>query len=287
MRQGDNGLLIRCWGARGSIPVSGPAYLAYGGDTTCLEIRTADDRVVVVDAGSGIRRLGNRLMAEGRASLTMLFTHSHWDHILGFPFFKPIYSPGMQIVIHGCPMSQGNMEKLLAKAMAAPYFPVQYSRLLATIEHRGVCVDELVIGPLRVTSIPISHPNMGLGYRFEEDGKSFVFLTDNELGHAHRGGRSFEEYVAFAQGADLLLHDAEYTPADYARSKGWGHSLYTDALDLALAAKVARFGLFHHNQDRPDQGVDAMVADCRRIAAERGRPDLDVFGATQDTEITL
>ncbi len=280
-------MLIRCWGARGSIPVSGRTYDVFGGDTTCLELRTADDRVVIVDAGSGIRRLGNRLMAEGRTDLTMLFTHSHWDHILGFPFFKPIYSPKTRIAIHGCPLSQGNMEKLLARTMAPPYFPVPYSGLTADIEHKGVCLDEIVIGPLRVTSIPLSHPNMGLGYRFEENDASFVFLTDNELRHPHRGGRDFAEYVEFARGADLLLHDAEYTPEDYARTRGWGHSLYTDALELALAAGVARFGLFHHNQDRPDADVQAMVEDCRRIAAQRGRPDLEIFGTTQDTEIVL
>lgn len=280
-------MLIRCWGARGSIPVSGRTYDVFGGDTTCLEIRTADDRVLIVDAGSGIRRLGNRLVAEGRTALTMLFTHSHWDHILGFPFFKPIYNPKTRIDIYGCPMAQGNMEKLLARTMSAPYFPVPYSGLGAAIDHKGVCMDELVLGDLHVTSIPLSHPNMGLGYRFEESGKSLVFLTDNELSFPHRGGRSFDEYASFAKDADLLLHDAEYTPADYEHTRGWGHSLYSDALDLALAAGVRRFGLFHHNQDRPDADVEAMVEDCRRIAAERGRPDMVIFGTTQDTEIVL
>ncbi len=267
--------------------MSGRTYDVYGGDTTCVEVRSASDGVVVVDAGSGIRRLGNRIMAEGRDALTMFFTHSHWDHILGFPFFKPIYSPKLHIDIYGCPMAQGNMEKLLARTMSAPYFPVPYSGLNAAITHKGVCMDELLVDGLRVTSIPLSHPNMGLGYRFEENGKSFVFLTDNEFAFPHRGGRSFDEYVAFAKGADLLFHDAEYTLADYEHTRGWGHSLYTDALELALAAGVARFGLFHHNQDRADEGVDAMLAHCRRIAEERGRLDMEIFGATQDTEIQL
>ncbi|WP_236615083.1 MBL fold metallo-hydrolase [Desulfovibrio sp. X2] len=267
--------------------MSGREYVLFGGDTTCLEIRTADDEIVVVDAGSGIRRLGNRLMDEGRSRLTMLFTHSHWDHILGFPFFKPIYSPSTHIDLFGCPMGQGNVELLLSKTMAAPYFPVPYSALKARIEYKGVCGERLSVGRLRVTSIPLSHPNLGLGYRFEEDGRSFVFLTDNEPAHPHPGGRSAEEYAAFSRGADVLMHDAEYTEADYALTRGWGHSLYTDALDLALRADVGSFFLFHHNQNRSDAALKEMVADCRRLADAAGRPEMGVAAAAQDLEIEL
>lgn len=279
-------MLIRCYGARGSIAVSGPEYLRYGGNTTCLELRTSADDVIVVDAGSGLRALGNRLMAEGRTRLTMFFTHSHWDHILGFPFFKPIYREASEIDIYGCPLEQGNMQTLLARTMAPPYFPVPFRDLSARVRYFEHCA-ETRIGGFTVSTIPISHPNLGVGYRFEEEGRRFVFLTDNELHHPHRGGRSFEEYAAFCRGADLLIHDAEYTREDYERTRGWGHSLYTDALELALAAGVSRFGLFHHNQDRCDDAIDAMVEDCRRLAVARGRPELDCFGVTQDMEIRL
>jgi len=128
---------------------------------------------------------------------------------------------------------------------------------------------------------------MGQGYRFTEDGKTFVFLTDNELSHHHRGGRSRQEYVEFSRGADLLFHDAEYTPEEYARlTRGWGHSHYLDALELALEAGVRRFGLYHLNQDRPDTGVDAMVGHCRMIVEQRGS-DMECFAVSQEMEFHL
>lgn len=281
-------MIVRTWGCRGSIPVSGPQYVRYGGDTTCVEIRTKNDRVVIVDAGTGIRRLGNALLAEDRREVVMLFTHAHWDHILGFPFFKPIYRPDTSITLYGCPVQQGNMEHLLANTMTAPHYPVPFNQLMADIDYQRECglEDTFSIDSLTVSTIPLSHPNMGLGFRFEEDGKSFVFLTDNELSHRHRGGRKFDDYAAFAEGADLLLHDSEYTPQDYERTKGWGHSLYTEALRLAVECGARRYGLFHHNQDRGDEGMDGILADSRRLAAEAGA-DLEVIGANQEFEIEL
>lgn len=274
---------IRCWGARGSIPVSGPEYAKYGGDTTCLEIRTGkNDEVVIVDAGSGIRRLANSMLADKRLEFTFLFTHVHWDHILGFPFFKPIYLEKARLNIYGCPHLQGNMETLLSRTMDAPYFPVPYEVVRARLDYHQDCPEVLDIDGMSVKTIPLSHPNKGRGFRFEENGRSFVFLTDNELDHTHRGGGSFEEYVEFCRDADLLFHDAEYTLEEYPQKTTWGHSTYIRALDLALEAGVKRFGLFHHNQDRPDPEIDAMVEHCRSIVRDRGS-SLECFGVTQRT----
>ncbi|HBE94122.1 MAG TPA: MBL fold metallo-hydrolase [Desulfovibrio sp.] len=279
-------MIVRCWGSRGSISVSGRDYIKYGGDTTCIEIRTRDNRVVVVDAGSGIRRLGNRLLSEGLFEYDLLFTHTHWDHILGFPFFKPIYLERASLTIHSCLNFQGNMDKLLSRIMAPPHFPVPFGEIKARMDFISACSEDFHLGSLRVRTIPLSHPNMGVGYRFDEDGKSFVFLTDNELSHRHRGGRSVEEYVAFSKGADLLFHDAEYTEEEYAGKRSWGHSHYREALDLALAAGVGRFGLYHHNQDRDDAGVDWMVGRCRETVRNLGG-SLDCFGVRQDDEFAL
>lgn len=277
---------VRCWGARGSIPVSGREYVKYGGDTTCVEIRSASDEVIIVDAGSGIRRLGNKILGEKRTDISMIFTHSHWDHILGFPFFKPIYSKNNRLHLYGCKRNQGNIKMMLGRVMLPPYFPVPYELVQADLVYHSLCETTDVHG-IAVTPINLSHPNMGQGYKFEENGKSFVFLTDNELSHTHRGGRSFEDYVEFSRGADLLFHDAEYTVTEYEKlTKGWGHSTYTDALELAIQAGVKRFGLFHLNQDRPDSGVDAMVADCRRILEERGVA-MECFAASQEMEFDL
>ncbi|MBI5241576.1 MAG: MBL fold metallo-hydrolase [Elusimicrobia bacterium] len=277
---------ITCWGARGSIPVSGPEYLKYGGDTTCLEVRSSAGDVVVVDCGSGVRRLGNRLVEEHVRDITVLFTHSHWDHILGFPFFKPIYNAENRITFHGCPFAQRSIRTVIEKIMEPPQFPINLGAIRAELAFNDPCLEGVSVGSLKIKSIVLSHPNQGLGYRFEEDGKAFVFLTDNELDFQHPGGCRFRDYADFSAGADFLIHDAEFTEADYKRTRAWGHSTFGQALELALAAKARRFGLFHHNQDRPDSEVDAMVEDCRRIAAARHSP-VECFALTQETVVEL
>ena len=279
-------MLIRCWGARGSIAVSGPEYLKYGGDTTCLEIRTKNDEVIIVDAGTGIRRLGNELLNEGRHEYNIIFTHAHWDHILGFPFFKPIYVKGARINFFGCPFAQQSVKDLVAKSMKPPYFPVNFEDIKAKIVFRGACKESFTIDTVRVTPILLSHPNQGLGYKFEGDGKSFVFLTDNELTLKHPGGLDYRDYVDFCSHANLLMHDSEFTEKDYVLKKGWGHSTYSDALRLALDAGVKQFGLFHHNQDRTDTELDEIVEDCRNTIRCR-KSDLACLGVCTGTEIEL
>lgn len=256
-------MYIKCWGSRGSIPVSGAEYLKYGGDTTCIEIRTKSDDLIIVDAGTGIRRLGNQLIEEKRSSYNFIFTHSHWDHLMGFPFFKPLYHEDAVIQMHRCPFPGKYVESIVTKLMRPPHFPVRYSDLTATVIYRKGCPDAFQIGSVTITPIALSHPNGGCGYKFEEDGKSFVFLTDNELGYVHPGGCRYEDYVAFCRGADLLIHDAEYLPEEYEDHIEWGHSIYTDTLRLAFEADVKQLGLFHLNQERTDKGVDEMVGRCR------------------------
>jgi len=279
-------MIIRCYGARGSIPVSGEIYNRYGGDTTCIEIRTRNDEIIIVDAGSGIRRLGNALMKEDKFRYHLLFTHSHLDHIMGFPFFRPIYDKRTTIRMMGCPSTQGNIKKLLSKAMSAPLFPVPFHALHADIQYEGECRLDFQIDSVQIIPINLSHPNVGMGYKFVEDGRSFVFLTDNELGFRHRNGRTFEEYVAFAKDADLLVHDSEYTAEEYKTTRGWGHSTYLDALRLAREAHVRAFGLFHHNQDRDDDQQDTIVQECRSILDSQAI-DMDCFALTQTTELKV
>ncbi|MBF0328427.1 MAG: MBL fold metallo-hydrolase [Nitrospirae bacterium] len=281
-------MLIRCWGARGSIPVSGSEYVKYGGDTPCIEIRTKNDEIIIIDAGSGIRRLGNNLIKEGRFNFTMIFTHSHWDHIIGFPFFKPIYSKKTNIQIFGCPIAQGSLQKLLGDIMSPPHFPVSFNEVKAklTFENDDSCREHYQIDSVRITPIALSHPNRGLGFKFEEDGKTFVFLTDNELAFKHSGGLDYSDYMNFSKGADLLIHDSEYLENEYKIMKTWGHSLYTDALRLALEAKVKTFGLYHHNQDHTDEIMDKMVDDCNSIAAAQGST-LSCLAVSQNMEFSL
>jgi len=279
-------MYIKCWGSRGSIPVSGKDYLKYGGDTTCIEIRAKSGEIIIVDAGTGIRRLGNQLIKEKRGSFHFLFTHAHWDHVMGFPYFKPLYTSEAEFIMHKCPFESKFVEKILTKVMAPPNFPVKYSDIKARILYQDACPADFEIGSVQVVPIPLSHPNSGSGYKFIEDGKSFVFLTDNELGFIHPGGKTFENYIEFSTAADLLIHDAEYTPQEYKVFIDWGHSVYTDALKLALKAGAKKLGLFHLNQERTDRQMDRIVADCRdRI--KQAESSLKCFGIRCDTEVEV
>jgi phosphoribosyl 1,2-cyclic phosphodiesterase len=277
-------MIIRCWGARGSIPVSGKQYLRYGGDTTCLEVRNGSNDIIIVDAGSGIRELGNYLLAENQHTINLLLTHVHWDHIMGFPFFKPIYARKTSINIWGCPVAQASLEEMVTGIMIPPNFPVDVSVINASISYQSTGGDSFQIGSMTITPIALNHPNQGNGYKFEEDGKCFVFLTDNELGFRHRGGLEYQDYLQFVRGADLLIHDAEYTEKEYEKTRGWGHSRYGEALQLALDAGVKKLGLFHHNQERTDDAVDSMVEACQTEIA-RQKAELECFAVSQGAQL--
>lgn len=279
-------MYIKCWGSRGSIPVSGNEYIKFGGDTTCLEIRTQSDDIIIVDAGTGLRRLGNFLINEKRFHYNFIFTHAHWDHVMGFPFFKPLYYRHAHLQMHRCPFHSKFVETILSKVMAPPNFPVKFSDVKAHIEYEDACPMTFEIGSVEITPIPISHPNSGSGYKFVENGKTFVFLTDNELGYIHKGGLQPKDYTDFCAGADLLIHDAEYTPAEYKKTKEWGHSKYTEALDLAFQAGVNKLGLFHLNQERTDTEMDKIVKACQRRIDETGN-GLDCFAVSSDMVFDL
>ena len=278
---------IRCWGSRGSIAVSGCDFIKFGGDTTCIEVEAASGDLIVIDAGTGIRLLGNRLMNESPRRINLLLTHAHWDHLSGFPFFKPIYRKGAEIKIHGPQNTQDSLKRIISKTMTAPYFPIEFEDINADISFHNMKHKDYSIGSVKIDTIPISHPNQGVGYRLEEDGKTFVFLTDNELTFHHPFGLDYDDYVKFCKGADILFHDAEYTRDEYeTQTRGWGHSVFLDTLQLALDAGVKTLGLFHQNQDRKDSEVDKMVAECRTLIKKHGS-SLECFAVSASTEITL
>ncbi|PIE71256.1 MAG: MBL fold metallo-hydrolase [Deltaproteobacteria bacterium] len=279
-------MYIKCWGSRGSIPISGPEFTIYGGDTTCIEIRSESDDIIIIDAGTGIRRLGTQLVKENRFNYHLIFTHAHWDHLMGFPFFKPIFMEQTEIIVYRCPFPEKYVESMIGKVMKPPNFPIKYSDLKARIRFRNGCPDSFMIGSMTIEPISISHPNSGCGYKFTENGKKFVILTDNELGYIHPNGHTFASYREFVRDADLLFHDAEYTPDDYLATKEWGHSVYLHALDLALQGNVRRLGLFHHNQERTDGEIDEMVRTCQDQIRSQHK-DIDCFAVAADMTFTL
>jgi phosphoribosyl 1,2-cyclic phosphodiesterase len=277
---------VKFWGARGSTPVSGRQYNTYGGSTACVEVRSQKNDLIIIDAGTGIRALGKELIKNPNNDFTMLFTHSHWDHVIGFPFFAPIYRKKTKIRMLGCSFSSDPIREIVAKTMQPPGFPVKFSEISAKFEFASVCAAGWDVGPISIVPIELSHPNHGLGYKFQEQGRTFVFLTDNELSFMHPGGRGFNDYLSFARGAELLVHDADYTNAEYSRRRTWGHSTYQQALDLALKAGVKSLGLFHHNQDRTDRDIEKILVSCRKLIKAAGSK-MNCFAVKEGQEVSL
>lgn len=207
-----------------------------------------------------------------------------WDHIIGFPFFAPIYDKKTHIRVMGCSFSSDPVREIVAKTMQPPGFPVKFEEIAVRFEFDSVCSAGCKIGTLFLKPIELSHPNHGLGYKFTEAGRTFVFLTDNELGFKHPDGMDFADYAKFSEGADLLVHDADYTENEYPRRKTWGHSTYRQAIDLAINAGVKSLGLFHHNQERTDPEMEKILADCRKIIKKAGSK-LDCFAVKEGQEV--
>ena len=275
------------WGARGSIPVSGVEYNRYGGDTTCVCLETNTGDTVILDAGTGLRRLGNELLRQGQGTFHFVLSHAHWDHLLGFPFFKPLYRDGVTIYIHGCTYAQESIRTFLGTVMQPPFFPVTLDDVHADLVFDNECRQAFSVGSMCCESIPLSHPNYGYGFRLYEGQKSLGFFPDNEFTFAHPGGKTFDEYVAFLSGVDVLIHDAEYLPEEYERfSRGWGHSVYSDAVRLGIASEAKRLVLWHLNQDRSDDEVEKMAELARQAAKDAGS-DMECTMARSGLEVEI
>jgi len=277
---------IKCWGSRGSVSVSGPQYIRYGGDTTCFEIQADSGEVVIVDAGTGIRRLGKRLVQRKIKTCYLLLTHTHWDHVIGLPFFHPLLYSDTTVHIQDRTFDGLTTSQIIDRILCMPFFPVGLEDYNADIRFDSSLNNRFSIGSLDIETIPTSHSRDSMGYRFTENGKTFVFLTDNELGYAHSQSRRVEAYIEFSKDADVLFHDAEYTDDEYPDKTGWGHSCLSDVLDLSARAAVGQLGLIHINQDRTDDQVDAMVGQCRRFFNENHLPT-SCYAVSADFEIFL
>ncbi|MEA2040736.1 MAG: MBL fold metallo-hydrolase [Thermodesulfobacteriota bacterium] len=279
---------IKFWGTRGSIPVPGKDTIIYGGNTTCLEVTLESGTKVILDAGTGIRALGERLLADTeKLDIYLLMTHIHWDHVLGFPFFRPIYEPGTKILVDGFPTCMQGLRYAFNEKPGKGLFPVGFNELKAEISY----LNKLNRGPLKIDnvvidSILLQHPQGGVGFRFREEKKTFVFLTDNELTRESWADRHPEDFVGFCKDADVLVHDAQYTSEEKERLKGWGHSACADALSLALQADVKRLILFHHDPSRKDPDVAFLRSQCEDLA-RKNNSGIRINAAKEGSEISL
>lgn len=279
-------MYIRCWGSRGSIPVSGPEFNKYGGDTTCIEVRSSRGDIIIVDAGSGIRSLGYKLQKEKTKIVHQLFTHVHYDHTIGFPFFTPAYSHDTRLSVYGLPFMNSTFKETLHGIIQPPYFPVDLLNFPAQITFKDIGKRSFSIGPIKISTIFLNHPNGGLGFKFQEKNSTFVFLTDNELADQRPGMLQFADFVDFCAGADLVIHDAEFDMKEYALFKGYGHSTYPEVIDLGIAAGAKKMGLFHIHSHRTDKEMDTMVIKAKALLNKR-KASMQVFGVGNKFEINL
>jgi len=258
---------IRFWGTRGSIPSPGVHTLQFGGNTSCVELVLASGRRVVIDGGTGLRLLGKHLVETASpVKLHLLLSHGHWDHLLGLPFFKPIYLSDTEILVDGWPPAFQAMTRVFDSHMGDGFFPVAFDHLKARIDF----LNRLAHGPLdldgtHIDVIPLNHPQGGFGFRFREGGSTIVFITDNELGA--EDGRRRSDFAEFARDCDLLIHDAQYLPGDFPEKEGWGHSTYEEVVALAREARARQLILTHHDPGRTDVEVERIILLARQLAA--------------------
>ncbi len=281
-------LSVRFWGTRGSIPSPGNSTTRYGGNTSCVEVEAGDCRIIL-DAGTGIRLLGEKLNAESATKRASIFlSHFHWDHIHGFPFFAPAYNPEFELRIIGPTQEGMDMESLLRGQMESVYFPIPYDALSANITFHHLNEGSWEHDGVRLRSMRMRHTSFTVGYRVEAFGRKVVFIPDNELvgGSYSTPPGWMDQLVEFVAGADLLLHDAMFTTEEYPAREGWGHSTFTQALELAERARVKRLYFFHHAPGRSDQELDRIVQHFREEVGNRGS-DLDVRAAAEGAPLII
>jgi phosphoribosyl 1,2-cyclic phosphodiesterase len=272
---------VKFWGTRGSIPTPGDDTVRYGGNTPCVEVRIGNNNLVIFDAGTGIRGLGDALMATGESVKAYLaITHPHWDHIQGFPFFKPAFISGNEFTILGAQSRSVTLRQMVASQMDKIYFPIQLNELKAKINFRPMREETVKVFDASLSAIYVNHPSFALGFRLNAGGRSLVYISDNEP-FDREVARSLKnvdkvvvsKYLAlkgdpnqrvfdFARGADVLIHDTTYTPEEYVNHVGWGHSHYLFALKVADEARVKRLVLFHHDQTHDDRKIEEIHKKC-------------------------
>lgn len=255
-------------GVRGSVPAPGPTTARYGGNTSCLEVVLADGSTLVLDAGTGLRRLGAELMASGRyRTVHLLLSHTHWDHVLGLPFFAPLWRSDSEILVY--PLPTDAQERFQRTIFDDIHFPVSANDIPARVAFEKPSSEPWRIGSARVRRISLNHPGQAQGFRIDDEGgASLVYLTDNELSRCTPA--ALAELARFSEGADLFVHDSQYLPAEMPAKRGWGHSVVDDVLSLGTEASATRIALFHHDPDRSDDELDQIGESSKKWLKERG-----------------
>jgi CheY-like chemotaxis protein/phosphoribosyl 1,2-cyclic phosphodiesterase len=276
---------LRFWGTRGSIATPGRSTIEFGGNTSCVEVVTNSGVRIIFDCGTGARVLGAHLMAHGPKPLaaTILLSHTHWDHIQGFPFFAPLFVPGNRFTVCAPKGAMSTLPEVLSGQMEYTYFPIELTQLGAQIVYRDITEGTHEMGDIRVSGQLLNHPAIAFGYRVQADGASLLYLCDHEpywepLWHSdsepgkmesilHEGDR---RHALFMKNADVVIHDAQYTPEEYPAKKNWGHSTYSYVTQIAAAAGVRRLFLTHHDPTHDDAFLTAIERRAQELASSMG-----------------
>ncbi len=288
---------VQFWGTRGSVPTPGSTTLRYGGNTSCVEVRAADGTLVVLDCGTGAISLGRSLLSENPGSIqgALLIGHTHWDHIQGFPFFAPLFIPGNHWTVYGPGGLDRQIAKGLASQMVYEHFPLPLEALEAKIQMHHLAEGTFEVGSICVTAQYLNHPVFTLGYRLEADGVTLIYATDFEPFFLPPVGappgtkpvhHEDQRHIRFLEGADLIIHDAQYTLDEFPARTGWGHMPIERCVDYAVLAGAQRLALFHHDPSRDDQTIDQLAARAHSRATSIGS-SLEVFAAAEGQVIEL
>jgi phosphoribosyl 1,2-cyclic phosphodiesterase/ActR/RegA family two-component response regulator len=302
---GDSDTHLKFWGVRGSIATPGAETVNYGGNTSCVEVRVGDE-IVILDAGTGIRKLGLSLMEEfkGRPiNLNVLITHTHWDHIQGFPFFPPAYDPHNEVTIYGFEGARQGLQNTLSSQMENPYFPISMQQMPGHIAIRELKEMSFQLGVIGVKAHFMNHPGICAGYRLSTPGGSITYLPDVELfQHVRTHWKDVpaadrpqkldtvpeEDHTAleFIRDSDVLILDSQYDAAEYEQRIGWGHSCFEDSVTFAIQGGVRRLFMFHHDPDHSDEKISRMVAQAREMA-RRAHSPIIIEAAREGCEVLL
>jgi len=302
---------IRFWGVRGSYPVPGVETNRYGGNTSCVAVKTSDDGpFIIIDAGTGLRKLGKEMMqsewGEGAGTAHLLVSHTHWDHIQGLPFFSPMYHKGNKFFVYARQRDDTHLRAVFASQTDSPYFPVPFENVQADVAFRELVEGaRFEIGPVKVRCTRLNHPWIAIAYRLDFEGRSVCYVTDTapfrdilieqeyirqppkpgdplKPDDAAKLAAMRDGVVRLCEGADLVIYDTQFTPEEYMVRPHWGHSCPADAIEIARAAGSKNLVLFHHAPERTDDQIDALLAAHRASA-----PDLQLTAAAEGMELNV
>jgi phosphoribosyl 1,2-cyclic phosphodiesterase len=265
---------VRIWGCRGSLPTPGASTVRYGGNTSCVEVGLEDGSLLVLDAGTGIRCLGDELAARGVREVQLLLTHLHLDHLEGLRFFAPLWDERVSVDIWGPPSPTWSLRDRIARAFSPPLFPLDLKDVPARVTFHDVPREPWQVGPFSLSAALVVHPGPTVGYRIEAGGATFAYIPDHEPALGGRISETPRDWIsgaAVAQGADLLLHDAQYFEDEYESRVGWGHSSVADAVAYSEVVEARRLLLFHHEPLHADASLDLLEDRARELAGQDGR----------------